>query len=147
MLQIKPYEPFHLHATATLWLASWRSTGVTLAEEVTYDDLAARIPVEIAAQWSAFLAWEGDTLVGLLALKPATSCLDQLFILPQAQGRGIGAGLLDRAKREMPDGVWLRTVAANAGARRFYERHGFRHTETVADARLGHEIAIYRWPA
>jgi hypothetical protein len=88
MLQIKPYEPFHLHATATLWLASWRSTGVTLAEEVTYDDLAARIPVEVADQWSAFLAWEGDTLVGLLAMKPATSCLDQLFIPRKHRGAG-----------------------------------------------------------
>lgn len=146
MLQIKPYEPSRLHATAALWLASWRSTGVTLAVEITYDDLAARIPVEIADQWSAFLAWEGDVLAGLLALKPATSCLDQLFVLPDAQGRGIGAALLDRAKGEMPDGMWLRTQAANIRARRFYERHGLRHTESTTDPRLGHQVVIYRWP-
>lgn len=146
MLQIKPYEPIHRDMTAALWLASWHSTGVRIARATTYDELAARIPVEIAAQWSAFLAWEGDTLVGLLALKPATSCLDQIFILPEAQGRGIGAALLDFAKRQLPGGMWLGTAAENTGARRFYERHGFRLSETGTHPRLGYPVVTYRWP-
>jgi ribosomal protein S18 acetylase RimI-like enzyme len=96
--------------------------------------------------WSAFLAWECETLVGLLALKPAAGCLDQLFILPEAQGRGVGLALLDFAKERLPGGMWLGTAAENTGARRFYERHGFRLAETGAHPRLGHPIVTYRWP-
>ncbi len=40
-------------------------------------------------------------------------------------GHGIGGGLVRLAKRERPDGLRLWTFASNAGAQRFYERHGF----------------------
>ncbi len=144
MLLIEAYHSRHLRATAALWLASWQSNGVVLPQEPTCEDLAARIPAEI--DWSAFLAWEGATLVGFLALKPATSCLDQIFVAPQAQGRGVGLALLNFAKQQLPAGLWLGTAADNTGARRFYERHGFRLNETGVHPRLGHPIVTYRWP-
>jgi GNAT superfamily N-acetyltransferase len=144
MLQINPYQPRHLEITARLWLDSFLSSGVAVAGDVTFEELAARIPTE--SEWLAFLAWEGDTLVGFLALKPVSACLDQIFILPSAQGRGIGAVLLDFAKARLPDGMWLGTAAENTGARRFYERHGFRLSETGVHPRRGHPWVTYRWP-
>ena len=146
MLQINPYDPRHLEITAQLWLDSFLSSGVSMAREITVAELAARIPVEIEAGWSAFLAWEAGMLVGFLALKPATSCLDQLFVLPEAQGRGVGAALLDFADEQMPGGMWLGTAAQNVGGRRFYERHGFRLAETGVHPSLGYATVTYRRP-
>ena len=55
--------------------------------------------------------------------------LDQLYVEPTMTRRGIGAGLVELAKRQRPDGLRLWTFASNTGAQRFYERHGFIETE------------------
>lgn len=51
--------------------------------------------------------------------------IEQLYIAPGAVGRGIGSVLLERAKCELSSPIRLYTFQENAGARRFYERHGF----------------------
>jgi GNAT superfamily N-acetyltransferase len=145
-LAIRPYRVDDREAAARLWLASWRSTGLAIAELATEAGNCERIGRELAAGWEAYLAWDDDRLVGFLALKPETGCLDQLFILPEAQGAGIGRALLEFAKARLPGGIWLRTAVDNRRACRFYERNGFRPTETVTHPTLGHQTCIYRWP-
>ena len=51
--------------------------------------------------------------------------LEQLYVRRPWTGRGIGSRLLAVAKERRPDGLQLWTFQVNAGARRFYERHGF----------------------
>ena len=85
-------------------------------------------------------------LVGFLALKPAESCLDQLFVAPAAQGRGVGRALLDVAKQVLPDGRWLRTAADHLRACRFYDRNRLRRAETGRHPTLRHRTVVYRWP-
>jgi GNAT superfamily N-acetyltransferase len=41
-------------------------------------------------------------------------------------GSGVGTALLDWAKELRPEGLRLTTFESNVGARRFYDRHGFR---------------------
>ena len=55
--------------------------------------------------------------------------LHHLYVDPTAQGEGIGARLLARVRDGLGDAVQLWTFEANAGARRFYERHGFEPVE------------------
>jgi ribosomal protein S18 acetylase RimI-like enzyme len=143
---IRPYREADHPATARLWLASWHSTGLAVAHLATESLLLDRIPRELAAGWDAHLAWENGEPVGFLALKPASSCLDQLFVAPQAQGRGVGRMLLDFAKDRLPNGLWLRTAADNVRACRFYERNGLRRGETQTHPTLGHQTVIYRGP-
>jgi GNAT superfamily N-acetyltransferase len=52
--------------------------------------------------------------------------LTHLYVEPSAQNRGVGTRLLDHAKSLRPDRLELWVFQANEGARRFYERHGFR---------------------
>jgi len=129
-IAIRPYRDEYRDVTARLWGVSWRSTGLAVALRVSDDELYAlnyeRIPRELAAGWAAHLAWNGDRPVGFLALKPAAGCLDQLFVLPEMQGAGIGRALLDFAKQQLPNGLWLRTAAENLRACTFYEREGCR---------------------
>ena len=71
--------------------------------------------------------------------------LDDIWVAPWAQGRGVGALLLQAGEEAIRANgcaeARLECVAANAGARRFYERHGWRLSrEFVTDSpqpRLG----------
>ena len=57
--------------------------------------------------------------------------LDQLFVHPLHQHKGIGSGLLRAALARTPPIEPLNVFAENAGARRLYERFGFREAGTV----------------
>ena len=52
--------------------------------------------------------------------------LDQLYVMRGHTGKGIGKQLLDHAKTLFPSGLSLHTFQANAGARWFYRREGFK---------------------
>lgn len=69
--------------------------------------------------WGAF---DGDSMTGMIAFHD--DWIEQLYVLPEAQGRDVGTGLLVMAKRasvQLP--FW--TFQRNAQARRFYEARGF----------------------
>lgn len=77
--------------------------------------------LERAELWVA----EGDgRVVGFAGLEGDE--LSHLYVDPGAQGHGVGSELLDRAKALRPEGLELWVFQKNDGARRFYERHGFR---------------------
>jgi GNAT superfamily N-acetyltransferase len=69
--------------------------------------------------WGAF---EDDAMNGIIAFRD--DWIDQLYVLPDAQRRGVGSELLDVAKRAC-DRLQLWTFQRNAPARRFYEARGF----------------------
>jgi len=149
-LRLVPFSPA-AHADlvvplAQLWLDSWRSTDTANEEVVLVEDLAGRIREEAATVWEVTLAFQDDALAGFMALRPPDSCLDQLFMAPSAKGLGIGSALIDRAKRRLPEGIWLRTAEANLPARTFYERRGFRHYDSDQHPTLLYRRVFYRWP-
>jgi ribosomal protein S18 acetylase RimI-like enzyme len=78
----------------------------------------------IARESEIWLAFEDERVVGLLAL--ATGRIEQLFVEPECQGRGVGSALLDHAKHLAPQGLTLLTHQRNERARGFYEKRGFR---------------------
>jgi GNAT superfamily N-acetyltransferase len=69
--------------------------------------------------WGVF---DRDILTGLIAFHD--DWIEQLYVLPEAQGRGIGTALLDVAQRASGR-LQLWTFQRNARARRFYEARGF----------------------
>ncbi|GAA1475854.1 hypothetical protein GCM10009623_03000 [Nocardioides aestuarii] len=78
---------------------------------------------------SGWLAEEDGVAVGYAVL--TGDWLDDLFLAPAATGRGVGAALLDVVKAERPGGFCLWVFESNAGARRFYARHGLVELETT----------------
>ena len=77
-------------------------------------------------------AFEGGALVAIIAFR--SDWIDQLYVLPEAQGRGVGTELLDIAKRAS-ERLQLWTFQRNARARRFYEARGFALVEETDGAR------------
>ncbi len=69
------------------------------------------------------MAEADGTIVGIMAL--ADGWIDQLYIHPEWQGRGIGARFLEVAKSRQPSGLQLWTFQVNDAAPMFYERHSF----------------------
>jgi len=71
--------------------------------------------------------------IGFVVVRPCDEglLLDHLYLLPRAQGRGIGAAVLaDVLARADASGLPVRVGALRGSdANRFYERHGFVMTE------------------
>jgi putative acetyltransferase len=99
-----------------------------------------------------WLADEDGRPLGFLAVEHSrtlgTDVLERLYVDPTSQRRGIGTALLDKAKELRPGGLQLWVFQKNEGARRFYERHGFRLVRlTDGSANMEREPdALYAWP-
>lgn len=73
---------------------------------------------------------KNDVILGMIAIaeKHDVNWIEQLYVLPQATGQGVGSLLMAKAK-SFNRPIRLRTFQENLGARRFYERHGFKIIE------------------
>jgi GNAT superfamily N-acetyltransferase len=69
----------------------------------------------------------GGRTLGVLVLDQ--DWVDQLYVDPDFTGMGLGTRLIELAKSRRPAGLQLWTFASNAGAQRFYRRHGFLEAE------------------
>ena len=81
------------------------------------------------------VAETGSEIVGFIAV--SGDWVEQLYLDPAWTGRGIGSRLLIDATAALPV-VKLHCFQANTGARRFYERHGFR-AEAFGDGTTNEE--------
>lgn len=68
--------------------------------------------------------------------------LAAIYVLPEAQGEGLGYRLLEAGLTRFPANTRfvLHVERDNPKARRFYEDRGFRTTGEVTDVYLGHEF-------
>jgi ribosomal protein S18 acetylase RimI-like enzyme len=134
-----------LDTVAELWRSSASLPGVFPAVMPTLQKLRARLDKELASGWKLTLAIREGEVVGMLALKPAISVLDQLFVRPSHIGTGVGKILLHHAKIEMPDGFTLHTSSTNQRARLFYEKEGLAFLREGGHPRSGHPVSYYGW--
>lgn len=125
-LLIRRMVPAELEAVVGIWERSRRDAMPLLEARTRHkheDDLRYFRDV-VAVVNEVWVAEEEGRLLGLLAV--GKSCVDRLYVEPDAQGRGVGTALLDKAKTLVPKGLTLYTHIRNQTARDFYERRGFR---------------------
>jgi GNAT superfamily N-acetyltransferase len=91
--------------------------------------------------WGAF---DGAAMRGIIAFREGW--IDQLYVLPTAQRRGVGKDLL-RVAQNAFDRLQLWTFQRNAPARRFYEARGFALIQQTDGARNEEKEpdALYLW--
>lgn len=144
-MEIRTAQPEDYEAIAAIWYesASQMDGGAPILDHP--DSLVGRIVSSLADGWSLKVAVVDGKIVGLLATIPKDNVLDQLFVTPEAQRRGIGAALLDEAKRQLPAGLTLRTPATNLAAHRFYERHGLIAIEDAVHPVTGAPVRHFGW--
>jgi GNAT superfamily N-acetyltransferase len=96
---------------------------------------------ETCEVWGAF---DGAAMRGIIAFRE--DWIDQLYVLPTAQRRGVGKDLLQVAQNAF-DRLQLWTFQRNAPARRFYEARGFALIQQTDGARNEEKEpdALYLW--
>ncbi|MBC7956583.1 MAG: GNAT family N-acetyltransferase [Cytophagales bacterium] len=73
-----------------------------------------------------------------VSVRDGIGWVEQMAVAPELVGQGIGANLIKHALAVLPLPIRLYTFQQNVGARRFYERHGFRALE-FTDGRTNEE--------
>ena len=130
---------------ARVWMKSWVSTGLEDASNFLLAKLRARIPHEIERGWSLFVADDDGAIVAMLALHLPKMYLDQLFVVPERQGQGLGRALLAFTRQQLPDEIHLRCVRENDRAWRWYERENFVSEQEQVEPMTGFVMKYYRW--
>lgn len=99
---------------------------------IAYAFMNWRYPIDEVERWYAgkFAEWswtlaalDADVITGFIALRGRH--IDQLYVDPLHQRRGIGSLLLGQAIESASGRITLDVFEDNLGARAFYERHGF----------------------
>jgi chorismate mutase/GNAT superfamily N-acetyltransferase len=93
-----------------------------------------------------WVAESGGAPVGYARL--TAGWLEDLYVLPEAAGQGIGSALLDLVKAVRPSGFALWVFASNHPARGFYRRHGLvelEHTDGSGNEERAPDLRM-AWP-
>jgi GNAT superfamily N-acetyltransferase len=131
---------------AEIWLTSFKATyGFPPAH--ADDDVRSWVRDILLPETETWIA-EGQRGVADGFISIGEGSIEQLYMSPGRTGRGVGSSLLRHAQASRPAGLELWTFQVNSGARRFYERHGFRAVEVTDGA--GNEErqpdVRYVWP-
>jgi GNAT superfamily N-acetyltransferase len=142
---IRAARPDEYDEIARVWMESWVSAGLEDASNFLLANLRARVPREVEKGWSLYVADDGGRIAAMLALHLPDRYLDQLFVAPDYQGKGLGRQLLAFTHEQLPDEIWLRCVRENDKAWRWYEREGFAFEKEAVEPMTGFTMKYYRW--
>ena len=108
---------------ADVYLTSRRQAAAYIPRiSHTADEVREWFAAIVLVQHEVWVAVFGDRIVAAMVLRGES--LDQLYVRPEFQRRGIGTRLLDHAKKQCRV-LRLYTFESNEPARDFYEKHGF----------------------
>jgi GNAT superfamily N-acetyltransferase len=94
----------------------------------TDEDVREWIANQLIPNSDVSVALVDNEIVGMMAVSQngIAGWIDDLYVHPQAVGQGIGTRFIEQAKTKLGSPIRLYTFQASEGARRFYERHGFK---------------------
>lgn len=108
---------------ADVYLTSRRAAGACIPRTAHTDaDVREWFSSIVLVEHEVWVAERERRIVGVMVLRG--DVMDQLYVRPEAQRRGIGTRLLEQAKRGRGR-LRLYTFQSNDPAREFYETHGF----------------------
>jgi|SRR5579862_383038 len=108
---------------ATVYIASRRGAAAYLPTVGTDPEIRAFVINQMVPARETWVAEDDGRMVAVLTLHDDE--VDQFYVAPGDQRRGVGDAMLAYAKRLRPGGLQLWAFQRNAPARRFYEAHGF----------------------
>jgi len=142
--EIRRAVPGDSAAIAEVFLAS-RAT-MTYLPRLHSDEETRAFIAEVVYTLETFVAVREGRIVGFAALKE--SWLEHLYVHPSRFGTATGTALFEEAKFQRPEGLQFWVFQQNAGARRFYERHGCALSRLTDGSRNEERVpdALYVWP-
>lgn len=142
---IRRATPADAPAVAEVFMAS-RATMTYLPDLHTEEDTRQHFANVVASE-ETWVAERDGTVVGFAAIDGGW--LHHLYVVPSRFNSGTGSRLFDQATKVHPQGFQFWAFQQNAGARRFYERHGCALVK-LTDGEDNEEKlpdALYVWPA
>ena len=142
-MQVRRAGPGDAEAIAAAYIPSFES--LTFLPMLHSHDEHRAYVLRLVADQEVWVAEDEGGIVGVGAL--TSDMLSHLYVHPDAQGRGAGSALLDRAKERRPAGFTFWVFQANEHARRFYESRGC-HVLELTDGSGNEEKtpdALYEW--
>ena len=128
---VRRAKPADAAAVAEIHLAAFRAT-YAFPPAHPDDDVRAWVAEHLLAETETWVAELDGVVVAYCSL--GEGWVEHLYVAPGHTGSGIGSRLIELAKERQPSGLQLWTFQVNSGARRFYERHGFRPVELTDGA-------------
>ncbi len=150
-ITLRPAVPTDADAVAEVYLASRK--GFVAFAPLAHTDAEVKqwITHGLIPSGQVTVAVQGQQVIGMMATssEDGSNWIEHLYLAPVFTGLGIGAQLLAQAKAELGPPLRLYTFQENAGAQRFYERHGFRAIgfSDGADNEEKCPDVLYEWDA
>ena len=145
MTRLRPYKEADEAAAIDLWRRTWQVAYPQLDFDARAGWWRERWRNELVPAATIVVAERDGALVGFVTVDRKTGYLDQIVAAPEAWALGVGALLMEEAKRLAPGALELHVNVDNARAIRFYEKHGFAVTGTESNPRSGAPIYRMRW--
>ncbi len=130
---------------ATVYIASRRGAAAYLPTVGTDAEIRAFVIHQMVPERETWVAEDAGRMVAVLTIHDDE--VDQFYVAPGDQRRGIGDAMLAHAKRLRPAGLQLWAFQRNAPARRFYEARGFiakKFTDGATNMEREADV-LYQW--
>ncbi len=139
--------PGETEALLEVWLASWRATYAEIDFNARVEWFLGHLASLETEGALTLCLRDGDAaaLAGFVVVNPNSGWLDQLCVHPDYFGGGVGAALIEAARRAAPQGLRLDVNADNKRALRFYAREGFAAIGPGAPSRSGRATLVLAW--
>lgn len=138
-VKVRPARLEDARRLAEIHVETWRATYPGVIPQEILDALSVDERERLWQQWipqretNVFVAVLGSQVAGFVSVGPCWSDpeigeLYAIYVLSEAQGRGVGRALMDagvEALRERWDVAILWVATENPRARAFYERYGW----------------------
>jgi ribosomal-protein-alanine N-acetyltransferase len=131
-LRIRKAEIIDAPRLANIAYRAWESGILPILSEQddARDSERRRLTRAVGLGWRHTIVAEiDDVVVGWCSRQPGRAYIPYLFVIPEIQGHGIGATLLDRMERmlelEGATRIHLEAPADHVRAVRFYEKQGY----------------------
>ncbi|MGH7234671.1 MAG: GNAT family N-acetyltransferase [Candidatus Saccharimonadales bacterium] len=122
-MNIRPAELDEVEAIANIYIASFKAAMPAVKLAHNENEIKEWFKKVLVPNGGTWVADDEGNLVGFMSLDD--DMLEELYLTPSAQGKGVGSMLMEKAKQLNPTGLKAYTFQINNVARKFYEKHGF----------------------
>jgi putative acetyltransferase len=144
-VRLRRYDARDEDAAIALWLRTWQAAYPQLDFAARVDWWRARWRDELVPSCQIVITEADGGMIGFVTVDPKTRYLDQLVVAPEQWRSGVGAALIDEARRISPLGLDLDVNTDNARAIGFYRRQGFVISGAGVNAISGKPVHRMSW--
>lgn len=137
---IRKYEPWDIDSVMEIWLDANCSAHDFIDREyfeAAFDEVKAMIP-----QYESYVCEEDGEIRGFIGLQ--NGYVQELFVKPRCQRRGIGKALLDHVKQDRPV-LMVNVYRKDEKAFYFCRREDFNVAEVSVEDATGETAITMEW--